>query len=212
MSFKVKKYKVLKNFVSKELVYFLMHYFLLKRSVAFSIYKNNIGNDLSQEFIHMIGGFGDEQIKGAKDFYISYGDIAFDTLLELLRPFVEKETKCKLIPTYTYSRIYTKGSILPKHKDRFSCEISTTLNLGGDSWPIFLKDNKKKKIKIDLKPGDMLLYKGCDLEHWREPFEGNLCGQVFLHYNTDTKKNQKNIYDGRLHLGLPKLKKNKGKK
>ena len=30
--------------------------------------------------------------------------------------------------------------------------------------------------------GDMLVYSGCELEHWREPFEG-ICGQVFLHYN-----------------------------
>ena len=24
--------------------------------------------------------------------------------------------------------------------------------------------------------GDMLVYSGCELEHWREPFEGNTCG------------------------------------
>ena len=27
-------------------------------------------------------------------------------------------------------------------------------------------------IKVDLKPGDMLLYSGCELEHWRDPFPG----------------------------------------
>jgi hypothetical protein len=25
-----------------------------------------------------------------------------------------------------------------------------------------------KGIKVDLKPGDMLVYSGCELEHWRE--------------------------------------------
>ena len=27
---------------------------------------------------------------------------------------------------------------------------------------------KAKGIKVDLKPGDMLVYSGCELEHWRE--------------------------------------------
>jgi hypothetical protein len=54
----------------------------------------------------------------------------------------------KLNPTYAYARIYKKGDILHRHKDRFSCEISTTLNLGGDDWPIFIeKDPKKGGVK-----------------------------------------------------------------
>ena len=35
------------------------------------------------------------------------------------------------------------GDVLHRHKDRFSCEISTTLNLGGDPWPIHLEPKKK---------------------------------------------------------------------
>jgi hypothetical protein len=73
------------------------------------------------------------------------------------------------------------------------------LNLGGDPWPIYIDptgennviDEYKSIVKpgahigveVNLKPGDMLIYSGCELEHWRKPFEGNLCGQVFLHYN-----------------------------
>jgi len=30
-----------------------------------------------------------------------------------------------------------------------------------------------KAVKVNLKPGDMLIYRGCNLEHWREPFEKN---------------------------------------
>ena len=92
-------------------------------------------------------------------------------------------------------------------KDIKSCEISTTMNLGGDAWPIYLepsgKKNKKGK-KIILNPGDMLIYKGMELEHWREPFEGVDCAQVFLHYNNSkTDGSDKNIYDNRETLGLP---------
>ena len=132
-----------------------------------------------------------------------------------------KKTGLKLIPTYTYMRIYEKGNILRRHKDRPSCEISTTLNLGGDPWPIFLdptgqtfvidefkqihKPNAPKGIKVNLDPGDMLIYSGCDLEHWREPFEGEACAQVFLHYNNGNGPFGKdNLYDKRPILGIPK--------
>jgi len=79
------------------------------------------------------------------------------------------------------------------------------MNLGGDDWPIFLEpsgEENKPGVKIDLGPGDILIYSGCDLEHWREKFTGSVCGQVFLHYN---KKNDKNNqkYDNRRMLGLP---------
>ena len=52
----------------------------------------------------------------------------------------------------------------------------------------------------------MLVYSGCDLEHWREPFEGQTCGQVFLHYNNAYGPYaSKNMFDGRPKLGVPKL-------
>jgi hypothetical protein len=147
-------------------------------------------------------------------------------LLLKLQPVVENETKLKLTPNYTYTRIYKKGDILRRHKDRFSCEISTTLNLGGENWPIYLdptgannvideyknlhKPNAPKGIKVNLKPGDMLIYRGCDLEHWRDPFIGEDCCQVFLHYNnTKTKGSKENLFDKRPHLGLPNYFKNK---
>ena len=120
---------------------------------------------------------------------------------------MEEVTGLKLYPAYTYARIYKKGDILKRHKDRFSCEISTTMNLGGDDWPIYLEPSGKegmKGIKVDLKPGDMLVYKGEDLEHWREPFKGSDCAQVFFHYNNKkTKDAKENMFDKRPHLGLP---------
>ena len=59
-------------------------------------------------------------------------------------------------------------------------------------------------IGVKLEPGDMLIYSGCELEHWRDEFEGELCGQVFLHYNDMSNPKWKdNAYDGRPHLGLP---------
>ena len=116
-------------------------------------------------------------------------------------------TELELVPCYSYARIYKYGDVLHRHKDRPECEISTTINLGGDNWPIYLDPSQgegKEGIKVDLNPGDMLVYKGEKLEHWREPFQGYDCGQVFLHYN-DKKGpfQEKNKFDHRPILGLP---------
>jgi len=48
----------------------------------------------------------------------------------------------------------------------------------------------------------MIIYRGCELEHWREPYWGKNHAQVFLHYNE--KNGQYDIpNDGRPILGMP---------
>jgi hypothetical protein len=74
--------------------------------------------------------------------------------------------------------------------------------MGGDLWPIYLKD-KKKKIKVELKCGDMLIYKGTKLQHWREKFKKKECSQVFLHYVDKDGKYGDNFRDKRPSFGLP---------
>jgi len=129
-----------------------------------------------------------------------------ETLLTKIKKKMKQITNLDLIETYSYVRLYKKGDELKRHKDRKACEISTTLNLGGDVWPIFIEpsgDLGKKGNKIILEPGDMLIYKGSILEHWREPFEGDECIQVFLHYNNIDTQGLEYKYDKRPHLGLP---------
>ena len=189
------KYKVVKEAISFELANFLYNYFLLKREAVDYMYKNNWTHDGGE----MLGTWKDEQIPNT---YSIYGDPVFDTLLMKVLPIMNKETGLEVVPTYSYARIYKKGDILHKHKDRPSCEISTTLNLGGDPWPIFLEGEQ-----VDLNIGDMLIYEGCKLEHWRDKFEGENCGQVFLHYNdANGQFKDINIFDGRDKLGTPKWK------
>ena len=48
----------------------------------------------------------------------------------------------------------------------------------------------------------MLVYRGVELEHWRKPFEGEVCVQVFLHYN-DKDLTIGKKYDNRPFIGLP---------
>ena len=206
------KYHVIKKALSFELANFIFNYFLLKRDAVEFMYKNNIH---SQSLI--LGTWTDKQVPNT---YSCYADFVMETLLMKMLPVMKKETGLDLIPTYSYSRAYKKGDILRRHKDRPSCEISTTLNLGGDPWPIFIdgtgadsvideykqihKPNAPKGTKVVLDVGDMLVYSGCELEHWREPFEGNICGQVFHHYHhVHGPFAEKNKFDGRPKLGLP---------
>ena len=217
-SFKKNHFLVIKEAVDPKIANFIYNYFLMKRQVARTMYDTRYISPFTTEF----GVWNDQQVPNT---YSHYADLAMETLLLSVQPKMEKLTGLKLNPTYSYARIYKKGDILNRHKDRFSCEISTTMNLGGDEWPIYLENKKNvgnasdidpktgknylvstdnKGKEIILKPGDMLVYKGQILEHWREVFLGDNCAQVFLHYNdVKSKDADKNIFDGRPHLGLP---------
>ena len=202
MSFKKNKYTVIRQAISKDLAAFVANYFLMQKQV----YDTCKASRYFSPFETIIGYYEgeNEQIPNT---YSQYSNMAMETLLLKCQPGMEKATGLKLYPAYTYARIYKKGDELKRHKDRFSCEISTTMNLGGDDWPIYVEPSgkvNKKGVKIDLKPGDMLVYYGCKLEHWREKFKGDECCQVFLHYNnTKTKGSELNLFDKRPHLGLP---------
>jgi len=209
--FKKNHFLVIREAVDPKVANFVYNYFLMKRQVARTFFDTRYISPFTTEW----GVWNDEQVPNT---YSHYGDTAMETLLLATQPKMEKQTGLKLNPTYAYARIYKKGDILHRHKDRFSCEISTTMNLGGDEWPIYLEAKKNvgtpddgfpaqtnnKGTKVILKPGDMLVYKGMILEHWREPFNGEDCAQVFLHYNNVESSNaEENMFDGRPHLGLP---------
>jgi alkylated DNA repair dioxygenase AlkB len=200
MGFEKNNYIVIREAISKELALFVYLYFLNKRRVARRLFDDRYISPMTTEF----GVWNDAQMP---DTYSHYSDIAMETLLENLRPEMEKQTGLKLFETYSYARIYKKGDILERHKDRYSCEISTTLNLGGDSWPIYIEpsgEEGQEGSKVILEPGDMLIYRGSELEHWRDEFEGDNCAQVFLHYNDATKPlSEENKYDKRPFIGLP---------
>jgi len=192
MNFKKNKHLIIKQVISKELSEFLYNYLTIKKQVARTCFDSR---HISQ-FETIFGVWNDPQVP---ETYSCYADFATETLMLKCQPQIEKLTGLKLYPAYSYARMYKKGDELKKHKDRFSCEISTTINLGGDTWPIYLEGKS-----INLNPGDLLIYKGCELTHWREKFKGNECAQVFLHYNNSkTKGAKKNMFDTRPHLGLP---------
>ena len=212
--FKKNKYTIVRQAISKDLAAFIANYFSMQKQV----YDTCKVSRYFSPFENIIGHYENdaEQIPNT---YSQYGNIAMETLMLKIQPLMEKATGLKLYPAYTYARIYKKGDVLKRHKDRFSCEISTTMNLGGDDLPLYLEpDSSKggvkegvgyvsentKGVRVDLKPGDMMVYRGMELEHWRDKFKGKECIQAFLHYNNrKTPGAQENIFDKRPHLGLP---------
>jgi hypothetical protein len=124
---------------------------------------------------------GDEQIPNAKA--ILAHEVMFETLLERMWPVIENTIEEELLPTYAYARLYSNGDILEKHTDRPACEISVTIQLGRThnyTWPIHMGS-----MEYMMNEGDAIIYKGCEIEHWRNKCdgpEGYLSGQVFLHY------------------------------
>ena len=216
MKFEKYKFEIVKKAIDKNLANFLFNYLKLRKQVLDHLQETRFLSPYDRS----MGSYLDTQIPNT---YSIYSDHAMETLLMFLKDTIEKKTKTKLIETYSYARLYKQGDILSRHKDRSSCAISATVNLGGDPWPIYLEPRKNvgkpehmggekgitthsnnKGVRVNLKPGDMLVYRGVELEHWREEFQGENCAQVFLHYNDENSEYKtSNIFDGRPHLGLP---------
>jgi len=174
------KYKVIKNFLSKDEVDLLSLYCEIKHRTNF------------KEFDFLQTGVGDS---------FFYADPVMESLMLIKKEIMEKETGKKLLPTYAFWRVYTKYSDLKKHSDRPSCEISVTVNINGDKtpWPIFMDGTP-----VHLESGDGVVYLGCELEHWREEFKGDHQFQCFLHY-VDAEGENKNCYmDQRPYWGTQK--------
>lgn len=179
---------------------------------GFCLIKSVISNEL-RDFITQYTLFDemqnfnpenkDHQVPGT---HSQYGDPAMETLLLLIAELVEKNTGLQIYPTYSYYRVYRPGDILIKHNDRESCEISATLCLNHSyiiddyTWPIYMEGNK-----IEMAPGDMLIYRGTDLNHWRDKFDISDPDawhvQAFLHYVNANGRYSDFKFDKRSSIG-----------
>ena len=123
-----------------------------------------------------------------------------------------KRINMDLQETYSFARKYERGAYLKAHSDRPSCEISATMCLGyqsddGKPWKIWLDNTRnwvdgpdnvfkstqgipirrrKNAICVDLEVGDILLYQGPNVVHWRDTFIGDYSYHMFLHYYSDS--------------------------
>ena len=143
--------------------------------------------------------------------YTNFESAPFGYALHVkLQPIIETLTNFALVPTYSFSREYYDNSVLYAHIDRPSCEISATICIDQSTnnqqpWPIWIKNdltsiNNENSIfqlsqglsyedrmkhgctPVNLNPGDMMVYKGCNAIHWRDPLEGDLSRNIFIHF------------------------------
>ena len=211
MSLHDKKYIVIRKILSKEIVKVYYDYMVNKEKTCHTLINNGQINPFSSDY----GFFNDPQVSNA---YSLYGDQLFDNMIIDLKPRIEKETGLELKEMYSFARNYRQQNELKRHKDRGSCEISGTIHLGGNLWPIYIDPNPEngyynhdkekyissgeKGVEILLEPGDCMMYLGCENEHWRNPLLDKSCCQVFLHYR-ETKKVTDDKWDKRLGPGMP---------
>tara|TARA_Y100000004_G_scaffold162464_1_gene191206 strand:+ start:36 stop:773 length:738 start_codon:yes stop_codon:yes gene_type:complete len=151
----------------------------------------------------------EQQVEGS---LARYWHPQYRTIHTGVRLKLEKIIGRKLYNTYYYDRFYFSGQELKRHADRDACEISVSIhvstNLEGEDakWPFWIKtpdkyaDKKKTQVlvpgeerSLSVKPGDGILYKGCERPHWREAMPGKVkkvfgkevepyYHQIFFHY------------------------------
>lgn len=101
----------------------------------------------------------------------------------------------KVLPSYTYSRMYLNGSELVPHTDIECCEIDVSIHMNGDKpWPIWL-DSPTGTKSIILEPGDALFYLGNKMTHWREKYDGEWYVNAFLFYVFSNGPNRHLLFD-----------------
>jgi len=118
--FKKDKYVVIRQAISKDLAAFVANYFVIKKQVMDTCRQARYISPYE-----VMAGYYEGETEQIPHTYSCYSDIAMETLMLKCQPIMEKTTGLKLTPAYTYARIYKNGDVLKRHKDRFSCEIST---------------------------------------------------------------------------------------
>lgn len=162
--------------------------------------KNFISPDRANELAKSFIEFAKENdLQGDPQVAESHSKYNYVDFLELLcekTPEVSQFLGETVLPTYTYARVYKKGSVLERHRDREACEVSLTLNLSKDKeWPIWIQKPDGEEVSLNLKSGDAMMYLGNVADHWREEFQGNEYVQVFLHYVRSRGENAWAVFD-----------------
>ena len=106
-----------------------------------------------------------------------------------LKPVVAEIVGRAVKPSYVYVASYLSGSKLEKHTDREPCEFTINLLLDyspepvrESPWPLRLQSGQTN-ITVYQAIGDVLLYRGCELAHYRDTLpERNTSTSIFFHY------------------------------
>ena len=102
--FKENDYVVCQSFISKELSNFLYSYLKMQAQVSATC-NEKYGSKVYNNTPNLLGEFVDPQAPGD---FSKYADVAFESLMENNVHKVEMLTGLSLVPTYSYTRLYTK--------------------------------------------------------------------------------------------------------
>lgn len=196
-------FTIINHAISQDICRLLAREFRMSRDLAMSANKINPAvkhpDSTQTQF-----PFEDEMVKNS---FSWYSPLCFESLSDtLIKDIVEDVIKEKVYPTYSYARIYYKGSEMFKHVDRSSSEFSVSLcidtDTGVDPWPLEIETKDKKHIKVNQTPGDLVMYKGNNLYHWRSKYTGKEHINAFMFYVCANGKKKELKYDTRPLLGM----------
>lgn len=179
-------YKIIKGAISKELAQFISLEFEMMETVCQHLYPNANLADLCENT------------------FARYSPLMMEALSVHIQPKIEEAVGMKLHPTYSYARVYYKGSDLQYHFDRASSEVTVSVCLKQDKiWPLYVKNEDGITHEINLEVGDAGIYSGRKHAHWRNPLEQEKHVQCFLQYVNAEGSDSYLKYDTRPCLGLP---------
>lgn len=91
-------------------------------------------------------------------------------------------------PSYCYVSAYREGAVLRPHVDRKQCEFTVSVSIehgdlsSREPWPLWFQSHNGK-VALTQRPGDAVLFRGCELPHWRErPPAGHVSTMLLFHY------------------------------
>ena len=105
--------------------------------------------------------------------YSRYSYPPFKNVHDLIGQAIEKTIGIAVFPTYYYERFYWRNSVLKRHTDRPACEISVSIQISSNTkpWPIYFKKHDGTESSLTMEDGDGVIYKGIEIEHWREKLD-----------------------------------------
>jgi hypothetical protein len=160
-------------------------------------YTNNIdfGSKKGNDNIKVSIDPDERQVSGS---VARYNHPRYKQIHSTIRKEIEKHIGRDLFNTYYYDRFYFPGQKLKQHRDRDACEISVSIHCGTnlkEPYPFLLKAlDDEKTYSVELEPGDGVVYKGCQVWHWRDMMPGHKSlfsrfkkeqlyyHQIFFHY------------------------------
>jgi hypothetical protein len=201
--FQTKGYVVLRNFIPKAIIDMTMDSWM-------TIEHNEEWNDMiferEEDIIH---DSPEESLRKSQGCHTFPPAVA---LHRWLRDNLDTVIDMDLVETYSYSRKYDRGAYLKAHSDRPSCEVSATICLkyktdDNTPWKIWVQGDKnyvklargdgqdkffeemqnvpqheRTGTPVSLEVGDVLLYQGPNIPHWRDYLLGDYSYHMFLHF------------------------------